>query len=63
MDHPTVARALRTGYHTPPIRNPKEVTNACECGVYEAEAEWKGQKLCADCLEGIVGVRLLWWTK
>jgi hypothetical protein len=60
MDHPAVARALRTGYPAPPIRNPKEIsTTACECGEWEAQAEYNGQKLCADCLEGIVGVRLL----
>jgi len=42
------------------IRNPRPIsTTACECEEYEAVSVWKGQRLCAGCLEGILGVRLL----
>lgn len=43
----------------PPLRHPRPVGKACECGMYEAVSVWKGQKFCEDCLEECLGVKLL----
>lgn len=60
LEHPLMTRVLRTGYPTPPVRNPRPISiTACECGEYDAVAIYGRQRLCHSCLEGITGVTIL----
>jgi len=60
MEHPMITRVLRTGYPTPPVRNPRpHSVTACECGEFEAVAIHGRQRLCHSCLEGIMNITLL----
>lgn len=57
MENPII-KAQERFNNRPTYRIP--VQNACECGRFEAIAMYKGrQRLCEDCLEGIVEVRML----
>jgi len=60
LEHPAITRVNRTGYPSPPIRNPRPISvTACECGEFEALAIYGKQRLCHSCLEAIAGVTLL----
>lgn len=61
LEHPAVSRVLRTGYPTPPVRNPRPLSvTACECGRFEAIAIYeKRHRYCHSCLEGILKVEIL----
>jgi len=59
MENPIIKQQERINNRVP-YRRPIDLFNECECGRHEAVAIYKGkQKLCTDCLEGIVEVRIL----
>lgn len=62
LEHPLMTRVLRTGYPTPPVRNPRPLSvTACECGRFESVAIYnKNQRLCHSCLDEIANVELLY---
>lgn len=56
----TAIKAQEKFNNRPTYRRPIDLFDECECGKREAVALYKGtQRLCEDCLEGIVEVRIL----